>query len=316
MLLGFPMTFLPLVKYSTTVYWVDDDIHFLNVAVDCFQEKYNIRRSLSSSFALEFFNHYQISVNFSEFLHGCTQYEEYDFLDHLPIDIDFDGIRKIRLDNHRLNDIAVMVVDYRMSEINGIELCEQLSHLPIKKILLTGDADLQEAIDAFNKGLIHCFICKDDPNLDSVLTKNIERLTEKYFYEQTGPILYHIESDVCLPQSDPVFIDFFRYLCKEKDIQEYYLSDKRGGMILIDKNGFSIYFLIHTDKTIVDFVDMHRDNEEAIFFINNVVNRKKIPFFGLGKEMWGGEVSSWSNYFYTPNVLSGREKYYWVLIAL
>jgi CheY-like chemotaxis protein len=55
----------------------------------------------------------------------------------------------------RFNNIAVLVVDYSMPTINGIEFCKQLGDKHVYKILLTAEADSDIAINAFNDGIIY-----------------------------------------------------------------------------------------------------------------------------------------------------------------
>jgi len=310
------MNQLPLIYHPTTLYWIDDDSLFLNIAADCFKENYAIKTSTSPNEAKNFFDGYQSHIDLSIFLRGCDEHEDYDLTDHLPIDLDFNAIRQVHNSSNKLKDIAVMIVDYRMPDMSGIDLCTQLSTVPTKKILLTGDANFQDAINAFNKGIINYFVCKDDPNIDMILFENVDRLSKEYFIDRTKPIFHHIESDSKLPHSDPVFINFVNKLCKEQNIKEYYLSDKNGGILLVDVNGKLSYLVVHTDRTLNNFVDLHGKDGEATFFVKSVINRNKIPFFGVGKAMWGPEAVSWRDYFYTPKILEGREKYYWILVSL
>lgn len=59
---------------------------------------------------------------------------------------------------------TVLVVDYQMPAMNGLAVLEQLKLWPGKRVLLTGQADEQLAVDAFNRGLIDHFIPKHAPN--------------------------------------------------------------------------------------------------------------------------------------------------------
>ena len=84
------------------------------------------------------------------------------------------GLHEEIYNKDRFNDVSVIIVDYYMDEMNGIEVCETLSKHPAKKILLTGGADKENiAIDAFNKGIIHRFINKTDPDFPSQIRQAI-----------------------------------------------------------------------------------------------------------------------------------------------
>ena len=60
------------------------------------------------------------------------------------------------------HDLALIVSDYHMPGMNGIELLEQMrkNSPDVTRILLTGAADLEMALDAVNKGHIFRFLLK------------------------------------------------------------------------------------------------------------------------------------------------------------
>jgi len=68
-----------------------------------------------------------------------------------------------------------------MPNMTGLDLCYKLQDFPFKKILLTGEMQHEEAVKAFNAGLIDRFIRKYDPDLFSVLKTHIKILERQYF---------------------------------------------------------------------------------------------------------------------------------------
>jgi CheY-like chemotaxis protein len=66
---------------------------------------------------------------------------------------------------------TVLVVDFQMPAMNGLTVLDQLKSWPGKRVMLTGQADEQLAVDAFNRGLIDHFIPKHAPDsLDRLAT--------------------------------------------------------------------------------------------------------------------------------------------------
>lgn len=57
------------------------------------------------------------------------------------------------------------VVDYSMPEMNGLHALAALSDWPGLRVLLTGQADEQIAVDAFNRALIDQFLPKQSPDV-------------------------------------------------------------------------------------------------------------------------------------------------------
>jgi hypothetical protein len=70
----------------------------------------------------------------------------------------------------------VCVVDYSMPEIDGLQALAEIGDWPGSRVLLTGQADDQVAIDAFNAGLIQQFIPKQTADIGARLMEVVERL--------------------------------------------------------------------------------------------------------------------------------------------
>ena len=70
----------------------------------------------------------------------------------------------------------ICVVDYSMPAMNGLQALEKLENWHGARILLTGQADEQIAVKAFNYGLIEQFIPKQTPDISQRLVEAIQRL--------------------------------------------------------------------------------------------------------------------------------------------
>ena len=70
----------------------------------------------------------------------------------------------------------ICVVDYSMPAMNGLQVLEKLEDWRGARLLLTGQADEQIAVKAFNYGLIEQFLPKQTPNISQRLVDAIQRL--------------------------------------------------------------------------------------------------------------------------------------------
>ena len=76
----------------------------------------------------------------------------------------------------RFDLTQVCVVDYAMPAMSGLRVLSELIDWSGSRILLTGRADEQLAVSAFNRGLIEQFIPKQSPDLRLRLTEAIQHL--------------------------------------------------------------------------------------------------------------------------------------------
>lgn len=70
----------------------------------------------------------------------------------------------------------VCVVDYSMPAMDGLQALGELVDWPGSRVLLTGQADEQIAVRAFNRGLIDQFIAKQTPDISRRLIDAVEHL--------------------------------------------------------------------------------------------------------------------------------------------
>jgi CheY-like chemotaxis protein len=70
----------------------------------------------------------------------------------------------------------VCVVDYSMPGMDGLQALAELVDWPGSRVLLTGQADEQVAVRAFNRGLIDQFIPKQTPDIARRLIDSVEHL--------------------------------------------------------------------------------------------------------------------------------------------
>jgi len=300
---------LPLFQYPTTTAWIDDDELFLQTINKTFQGN---KKTFSNPSECYIFLSTHRPFSGITFLHSEYNNESYDSLDHAPVDFDVTEVAKLYKYPARFNEISVLVCDNNMPEMTGLELFGKLQEIPVKKILLTGEMRNEEAVKAFNDGLIDRFIKKHDLNFE--ILKYIKTLERQYFCELTKPLLLHLEADHVLPLSDAAFVSFFDKWCKENKISEFYLIDKQGSFFIINEQNEKRYFVVHTERSLNDFSKFYADNDEIKTDIQHVIKRDKIPFFGYKKDAWQVRHSEWNKYFHTPNIFEGREKYYWTVL--
>jgi len=307
------MTILPLFKYPVTIVWIDDDLLFLKTIKRTLGKYCSIKTFNDPEEGIQFIKSYSPFLSKIKFLRACTEHESYDTLSHMPVDLNIKKLSELFLNTDRYDEISILVVDYKMPGMDGIEVCRFLKNFQMKKILLTGEADHPKAVNAFNEGIIDRYIRKDTQNLSDQIKEHINSLNQQYFYENTRLLLSHLEVEQRLPVSDPVFISFFNKLCEERKIKEYYLIDKYGSFCIVDEDKNIFYLIIHTEKTLNTFVEVYRDAKWAQDLLEKTKRHELVPFFGINREAWEVNENEWDSCFYKPYVLDGENQRYFII---
>jgi CheY-like chemotaxis protein len=211
----------------------------------------------------------------------------------------------------RFNELSVIVVDYAMPGMNGVDLCRVLSKHPAKKILLTGEADHRIAVDAFNEGLIDRFLLKhtQESQLYEALNQAITEMQEAYFAKVSKRLLLSVR--VSEKINNAGFLEIFNRIFQEYRIVEYYLLTARGAFLLVDESGKAWVFLQETFKAIDSYVQMVEENSISDSLRQSLSNHHVIPYL-LSAPHEDLDFQSWENHL-LPAECCESEPFLWAL---
>lgn len=304
----------PIFYYPTTIVFVDDDNLFLKAISNVVPYHYKAQTFSDPFKCLEMIKKTNsvLTTNLVHLEH--VNHDHQDTVNSTLLNVDFPSLYDIKKHNTRHDQISIIVADYNMPEINGINFFKELANFPFKKILLTGEASYEEAISAFNNNIIDHFIRKDISSLAEELEARLLTLSNKFFAERTLHLFPHLNNYGKTILSDSVFFDFLESICKEKEIVEFMVIDKNGYFLLIDSSRKEYILTIQTDNFLDEFVQQNNEDLSAQLSLDKIKARKKIPFFGIGREPWEIEGKYWNQFLYSPSELLGIEKYYYSII--
>ncbi len=151
----------------------------------------------------------------------------------------------------RFGSLSVAVIDFDMPEMDGLDLCRAISHLPCRKILLTGQATESQAVAAFNEGLIDCFVSKSDPHLKAAIRERILRYQRAFIADETRLIRHALRTETYATWDDLGLGHLLLGLREERGIVEYYaVSDPAEGYLLVDAEGNGLLLLAFCSPTL------------------------------------------------------------------
>ena len=170
--------------------------------------------------------------------------------------IDFNQLHTLANKPHKDHTISVVVVDYSMPMMNGIEFCKRLSDLPILKVMLTGHADFKLAVDAFNSGIIDKFLIKDTDDMVNDISANIDLCQNQFFIKNSNSLLNCLSASKNTWMHAKEYKDYVKKITDDLSIIEYYLLSATGTYLLVSKNGRRYYFAAFDDEQLEDYLDI------------------------------------------------------------
>ncbi len=270
--------------YPTQVVLVDDDANFLDSVSLLLDRSINYRLFQSARQALE---HVNRAMAFSEVIkRSYSSYKTGPYDSDTLTHVDINALHKEIYNPDRFLMPSVVVIDYSMPEMSGLEYCVSLTNPYVKKILLTGRANTDLAVQAFNEGLIDQFINKNDPQLASKLNRSIANLQQQYFSRTfkilTDPVVASSQSRFL---TNPAFIEFFNILRSTHEIVEYYLIDMPySGFLLLDARGRVSLVLIMSQIALLEHLRQCRTRKAPAELLTALEAGDMLPLFNIGND--------------------------------
>lgn len=225
-----PLTYIP-----TEVVFVDDKAAFLEQLKIYCHDNFLYRYFTDAVNAVDHINaHAKNEQSFHQFEEVIepTGYKSF------ATRCDIASIYKRVFSAERYNEVSVVVADYAMPMMDGLEMLSRIQSPHVKKILLTGEADEKVAVEAFNRGLIHKYIKKSKDGFIEELESTIQQFAEAYWCEKTKMV-----KDVLAinfpktPFDNPQVKEHLSSVIKKYGIVEYYLLEGAFRFLLVDAQG-------------------------------------------------------------------------------
>ena len=276
--------------FKSKVLLIDDNESFLENLNYKLSDKYLIDTYENPSKALE-----SILANYSKNILANTSNlinEIDDEEDNEYYSIDFTKIKELSEAVNKNEVISVIVVDYSMPLMNGIEFCKKIAHLPVLKIMLTGHADFKLAVDSFNQGVIDKFLVKDTKFMLEEIKNTIDIMQDLFFERLSYPLLNCFLSKQDTLITSTGYLSHFQKIINELDIVEYFLLNQHGSYLLNGKNGSKYYFMTLLDKQLEEYIEIAKSLNCTPDIINKMLNRTHAPFF-LNETQYKLPISAW-----------------------
>ena len=180
-----------------------------------------------------------------------------------------DGIARFAL-------TQVCVVDYSMPAMNGLKVLNALKHWSGSRILLTGRADEQLAVSAFNSGLIQQFIPKQSTDIRQLLTDAIQGLMYKSSlrHDQTWRATFSRTQNLLL--SDPLVSAELEKLAIKQGWVEHVAIGAPFGILALDARAQAMWLQLEPADRLQELAEMAESQGCDALTVEHVRSGKKL----------------------------------------
>lgn len=302
---------LPLCFYPTQIVFVDDNEDFLAALKLALSSKFRIKTFSDPQQALNYIQENQRQLDLAEDgekppLHGDSDTWVKQVLSHPNIKR-FDAIRE--------HEISVLIIDYSMPSMTGIEFCEQIQKTHTKRILLTGYATPSDAVKAFNNHVIHYYLTKNDPNMLRELEDAILQLQSIYFRELSSRLKTDAMDSETPFFTDSALADYFQNLCNHHGIREYYYLASPSRFVMRDKNNDEHVCVIYSEEDMLEQIQILQEEDAPATLIEKLSSRRYVPYFPTADGFYVPELDDADDYLHEATEIRGETLYYCAFVA-
>jgi CheY-like chemotaxis protein len=300
--------------HPTTVAFVDDSMAFLSNLSLQLDPLLAFRMFGSPLEALKFLNERPAQHQAAEHIFSPYRDRTEENDAHQVVAMRVDAIRSLVHQSARFESVSVVVVDYDMPELNGLEFCRLITDPAVKKIVLTGKADERVAVRSFNEGLIDRFIRKHEANADETLNQAIRDMQDAYF-EHAGA---SVRDALCVAEygflKDAALAEHVSGIFRSLGIVEHYLTYQPHGLLMFDETGMAYLLIIHTDETLRGVREIAVEQGAPESFLSELDSRRSVPYFWQTEGYYPALCTEWQPYMHHAEVFDGERRYTYAIV--
>lgn len=232
------------------------------------------------------------------------------------IHLDLSQIELEISNTERFREVSVVVVDFDMPVMDGLELCRRITNPRIRKVLFTGVADEKIAVQAFNAGIIDRFIIKSQPDAVESVRRAVLELQQRYFDAISETLRATLMLNPPPFLTDPAVERLFADLRKEHKLVEYYLVANPGGFLSLTDEGELYRLVVLSEAELAaqaDWAAAHGAPEEIVAPLRDC--SRLGYFYETPDAFYAADEYAWDEYLVPARRLDGEGAWYYALIA-
>jgi CheY-like chemotaxis protein len=303
---------IPICYYPTQIVSIDDDTKFLKI-IERILGHFSLTKFTSPSSGIDYINETPSQSYIQQAVAPTTSDDD----SIKSMEINLENIYKLNAIKEKQQEVSVLVIDYEMPQGMATEFTPKINNKGTKRLMLTGVGDHHFAINALNEGFIDVYLSKQNEHADKELLQYVEKLEMKYFVDQSQAFLDHYPRLKQLLTNETI-INLFSEICKQYNIQSFYLANNLGAFILFDTNQQPIILNIIDEshlKGMVEFINRSETQQASSFTTEQIEKCERAPVF-LCSEKNYPTLDRWQNYLYPIKKIEKSTLFYSLITEL
>ncbi len=183
----------------------------------------------------------------------------------------------------------VCVVDYSMPAMSGLKVLSKLTQWSGSRILLTGRADEQLAVMAFNSGLIQQFIPKQSPEIRLQLTDTIQSFLHKpdTRHQQIWRATLSREQNALL--NDPAVSEQLEKLALQQNWVEHVVIGAPFGVLALKSSAKAVWLQLESADRLGELAEMAESQAWHAAAVQDIRSGKKLVDLELQLALGSGQ---------------------------
>jgi CheY-like chemotaxis protein len=205
----------------------------------------------------------------------------------------------------RFSRPSVVVVDFAMPEMNGLEFCRSIEDPAVKKILMTGVADERLAVKAFNEGLIDRFLPKHGGGALDLVVAHAQELQKSYFIDQQRAFAETLSLTPPNFLTDQVLSGVFDALYVRHHFVEHYLVADPPGLLMLSATGSLYRWIVLSECDALEQVEFARRLAAPQHVIDALAEQRCVAYLFDDLDALRDDPADWSDYLHRATVVNG-----------
>ena len=303
---------IPLIYHPTNVLMLDDDRTFLESLKPIIDINVPYIVEADPELAFAYLNKHCYRENTLPSLVSEPNFDHIEGLGSVEhFNVDFGKLSEKVDTPDRFNRVTVAFIDQLMPRMNGLDFCRKVKEqgLQVKLVLLTGNAGLDDAISAFNEGVIDAYISKG--RLDLVETINFYLARESWQqFVDLGSRVSGLIAHTIQPLNDKKFSEFFHEIWRDHQKGEFYLMDSSCSFMFFDPQGEATLLMVRNEADFAEAIEFAKNAEASETVTHALEARESFPHTKQKSGYVQLDADEWPDALVKVKPILGTDLYY------